>query len=139
MKMKKRIHERSRDYACTEIEKGTSRGKKLAIVLTGGCFNRIHKGHISFLKECRKLGRLIVVLAHDSHNKKKNAVPAEVRKRNIESLQIADVVAIGDPEDYMKVVKKYKPDIVVLGHDQKLPPGKLPKKIKVVRLPEYED
>lgn len=93
-------------------------------ILVGGCFNSIHPGHIYFLKEAKKLaGKLIVVLTNDKNNKKPYAIPAKERKRLLESLNIADEILIGEPDDKTKIIKKVKPDIIALGYDQKLPDG----------------
>ena len=95
----------------------------MQIVLTGGKFNHIHPGHVWLLKKAKKLGTLVVVIAHDRHNKREYAVPAKTRKKQIENLNIADKVVIGSPTSFVAVVKKYKPQVIVLGYDQKLPPG----------------
>jgi len=93
-------------------------------ILAGGCFNSIHPGHIYFLKEAKKIGdKLIVILTNDKNNKKPYAVPAKERKRMLESLNLADKVLIGSPKDKTKIVKKIKPDIIVLGYDQEMPDG----------------
>jgi len=93
-------------------------------VLVGGCFNKIHPGHIYFLEESKKLGdELIVVLTHDKNNKKLYNSSAKERKKLLESLSIADKILIGDIKDKTKIVKKVKPNIIALGYDQKLPSG----------------
>lgn len=108
-------------------------------VLAGGCFNKIHKGHVFFLKSAKKLGEyLVVVVSNDKLNKKKygkKSVPARIRKRNIEKLKIADKVVVGHRSNFIAVVKKEKPDIIALGYDQKLPVKKsLVKGIKIKRI-----
>lgn len=90
-------------------------------VLTGGKFNRIHPGHIWLLCRAKKLGYLVVVLANDKHNKKPYAVNAGKRKATLEKLGIADKIVIGSPKSFVLVLKKYKPNVIVLGYDQKLP------------------
>lgn len=115
------------------------------IVLTGGKFNCIHAGHVWMLREARKLGScLVVVIAHDSHNTRTYAKPAEERKRDIEALEIADEVVIGKEKDFFLVVENCRPDIIVLGYDQELPFEKnkldrLDKKIKIIKLPKHGD
>jgi FAD synthetase len=94
---------------------------KQKIVLTGGKFNKIHPGHVWLLKRAKKLGYLIVVLAHDSHNKKPYAVPANRRKKMVQTLKIADKVVVGDRKRFAKVVERFHPDIIILGYDQKFP------------------
>ena len=114
------------------------------VVLTGGTFNSLHLGHEYLLKKSKILGDyLVVVLANDRHDKKPNAVPAKIRKKNIEKLGIADKVVIGSPDSFVGVVHRFKPKIIVLGYDQELPDEETKKaakkmKIKVVRCGRYK-
>ena len=103
-------------------------------VLAGGCFNKIHKGHIYFLNKTKELGYLIVVLTNDKNNKKPYAIKATKRKKNLEKLKIADKIVIGHANDYSKIVKREKPQIIALGYDQKLPKGI---KVKTVRIKKF--
>ena len=112
------------------------------IILTGGKFNKIHPGHIWLLNKAKKLGYLVVVLAHDKHNRRSYAMPAKERKIMIEKLKIADKVVVGSPKSFVGVVKKYKPNVIVLGYDQKLPDKVTEEyarknKIKIIRLGKY--
>lgn len=96
--------------------------KKPVTVFAAGCFNRIHKAHLRMLRTARSLGeRLVVVLSNDAHNKKPNAVPAKIRLRRMRELGVADEVMIGDPDSFAKSLRRVKPDILVLGYDQRLP------------------
>jgi glycerol-3-phosphate cytidylyltransferase-like family protein len=38
--------------------------------------------------------------------------------QDIKNLNIADIVELGHETDYFFVIKKYKPDVIVLGYDQ---------------------
>ena len=40
------------------------------IVLVGGCFDLLHYGHVSFLKEAKKLGNYLIVLLESDENVK---------------------------------------------------------------------
>ncbi len=112
-------------------------------VLTGGGFNHIHSGHIKLLKKCKKLGFLIVIISNDSHNKRPNALPALERKKNLEASSIPDKVIIGDPDRFVGVLERENPDIIVLGHDQKLPDEETEqyvkkKKIEIVKMKKFK-
>ncbi len=107
-------------------------------VLAGGCFNKIHPGHIYFLNKAKALGYLVVVLTHDKNNKKSYAVPAKERKKQITALKIADDVVIGHPTNYMKTVKKINPDIIALGYDQEMPKD-IKTEAKIVRIRKFRD
>ena len=93
-------------------------------VLAGGTFNLVHPGHVFFLKKAKEFGDyLIVVVAHDETVLKRKGYllkTAEKRKKEIEKTGIPDKVVIGDSKDFLKVVEKEKPDIIVLGYDQML-------------------
>jgi len=110
-------------------------------VLAGGTFNLLHPGHIFFLEKAKELGDyLVVVVANDktvAREKKFLVMPAEARKKVIENLRIVDKAVVGDEKDFMKVVRKERPDIIALGYDQEL--GSLEKQIeslgiKIVRI-----
>lgn len=103
-------------------------------VIAGGCFNKIHKGHIYFLNKAKELGYLIVVLTNDKNNKKPYAVLAKERKKRLTALKIADKIVIGHANDFSRIVKREKPQIIALGYDQKLPKGI---KIKTKRIKKY--
>jgi FAD synthetase len=93
-------------------------------VLVGGTFNLLHPGHLFFLEKAKKLGDyLVVVIANDKtvlRNKGFLLMKAESRKKVLESLRMVDKVVIGDEKDFMKVVRKVRPDIIALGYDQGL-------------------
>ena len=93
-------------------------------ILVGGVFSILHPGHIFFLKKARAMGsHLTVVLAHDSNVRRKSGcviVPAEDRKKVLEAVRYVDEVLIGDEKDFFKTIRKARPDLIVLGHDQTL-------------------
>ena len=93
------------------------------------------------LSWARDLGdRLIVIVAHDEHNKKPGAVPAARRIAALRALGIADKVALGDPDGFAASVMRERPSVIALGYDQALPDEEtrdLAKRlgIEVLRLP----
>ena len=91
-------------------------------VFAAGCFNRVHKAHRRMLELARALGdRLVVVLSSDAHNKKPNALPAAARLRRMEALGLADKVILGEPDSFARSLLSERPEILVLGYDQRLP------------------
>lgn len=111
-------------------------------VLTGGKFNRVHPGHVWLLKKAKSMGgRLIVVLANDKNNKRPYALPAARRKKMLAATKIPDKIVTGDPHDHSKVIDRYKPSIIVLGYDQRLPPRTAVKvrkmRIKIIRMKKH--
>lgn len=92
-------------------------------VVTNGCFDIIHAGHVQFLREARDLGdKLIVGLNSDKsvkelkgHNRPVNNVynRAEV----LLALESVDDVIIFDEIDCRKLLQHTKPDVYVKGGD----------------------
>ena len=121
-------------------------------IATFGVFDIIHEGHVKFLEKCKNMSRnaeLIVVLARDStvlkNRGRKPLIPEEQRRYIIETLKPVDKAILGNGgSDKLKIVEKIKPDIIVLGYDQKLNNKELEHelknrglKIKVFRLKKY--
>jgi FAD synthetase len=94
------------------------------IVLTGGCFDILHFGHIYFLKKAKALGNFLVVAIESDKNIKKlkgKGRPIHTqnqRKQILESLKFVDrVVILKDKmtdKDYVELVKKIRPSIIAV-------------------------
>ena len=98
-------------------------GKK--IIMTNGCFDILHTGHIHLLSEARKLGDLLIVaLNSDSSVKlnKGNARPINTeidRAYVLSALQNVDHIIIFNEETPEKIICTILPDILVKGSDYK--------------------
>jgi rfaE bifunctional protein nucleotidyltransferase chain/domain len=94
------------------------------IVLVGGCFDLLHFGHISFLKQAKALGEYLIVALESDENvrrKKGDARPIHTqtqRKEMLESLSFVDEVIALPPmhgyPDYLKLVQKIKPAVIAV-------------------------
>ena len=117
-------------------------------VLVGGTFNIVHEGHCFFFEKSKAFGDyLIVVVSSDKTAKKTKKYPVRPdfeRKQEVERVDIVDKAVIGDSVDFFKVIQKEKPDVIVLGYDQKMSEKMIRKNIKkskmkceVVRIKDY--
>jgi cytidyltransferase-like protein len=91
-------------------------------VLVFGTFDSIHRGHISFLKQARKHGDLLIgVVARDSIVKKmKGRKPENNEKKRLGYLRkYVDVAILGEKKVTYRLIKKIKPDMICIGYDQK--------------------
>lgn len=96
-------------------------------VLTFGTFDHFHPGHLAYLTEATGRGELFVVVARDASVrliKNREALQNEEERAAAVRKEFPDAtVMLGDPKDYLKPVREVRPDLILLGYDQKLPPG----------------
>lgn len=91
------------------------------VVMTTGCYDVIHAGHIRHLERSRALGsKLIVALNSDSSIRKLKGPerpinPQNQRKTVLEALRCVDEVQIFDGPDAIPLIEKIKPNILTNG------------------------
>jgi rfaE bifunctional protein nucleotidyltransferase chain/domain len=100
------------------------------IVLTGGCFDILHIGHVRFLSEARKMGDYLVVLVeNDKKVKKLKGInrPVFTQKERAEMLSALSSVnlvillpVIESDSNYLNLVMKIKPDIIAVTENDPL-------------------
>jgi rfaE bifunctional protein nucleotidyltransferase chain/domain len=106
----------------TKIIQGhKKRGER--IVLTNGCFDLIHVGHIRYLKEAKDEGDiLIVALNSDSSVRKlkgkgRPLLNQEERAEIIASFSFVDYITFFEEPNVVKVLLALEPDIHAKGSD----------------------
>lgn len=93
------------------------------IVFTNGCFDILHKGHVDYLYNTKKLADILVVgLNSDQSVKiiKGNSRPInDIKSRSfvLASLISVDYVIIFNEATPLKLIRSLKPDILVKGDD----------------------
>ena len=107
-------------------------------VLAFGTFDKLHKGHIHYLKQAKKHGHLTVLIARDLTVKNvKGQFPENNEQRRLErvkKLGIADNVILGNYTDKYTVLDYVRPDVICLGYDQKFFIDKLREELEKRRL-----
>jgi rfaE bifunctional protein nucleotidyltransferase chain/domain len=95
------------------------------IVFTNGCFDILHKGHVSYLNEAKKLGDYLVIGLNSDASVKRlkgdtRPVNSELdRKFVLENLKAVDFVEIFTEDTPLNLIKTIMPDILVKGGDWK--------------------
>ncbi len=107
-----------------KLEEDRAEGKK--IVFTNGCFDILHRGHATYLRQARALGEVLIIgLNSDSSVKRLKGKDRPINSEDdrayiLESLQcVTYVVKFGEDTPH-ELLSRIKPDILVKGGDYKL-------------------
>lgn len=99
-----------------------AQGKK--IVFTNGVFDILHRGHIVFLEEAKKLGDVLVVGLNSDNSAgkldkkfKRPILDEQSRKTILESLRMVDLVILFEETTPLVLIRELKPDILVKDSD----------------------
>lgn len=99
------------------------RRQKETIVFTNGCFDILHRGHIEFLRFCRRQGDVVVVGLNSDCSVRHIKGPQRPinnqhdRAAVLAALETVDYITIFDEPDPLELIKKLKPDVLVKGRD----------------------
>jgi rfaE bifunctional protein nucleotidyltransferase chain/domain len=108
------------------LEKFLNDNKGKRIVFTNGCFDILHRGHVTYLAEARKLGDLLVVgINSDASVKKLKGPERPINKETdrqyvLSQLKSVDFVEIFTEETPLNLVLKVNPKVIVKGGDWKV-------------------
>jgi D-glycero-beta-D-manno-heptose 1-phosphate adenylyltransferase len=93
------------------------------IILTNGCFDLLHVGHVRYLRAAKQLGgRLVVAVNSDASTRAlkgegRPRVPGNERAEILAALSDVDAVTIFDALDVTELIRLLRPDIHAKGTD----------------------
>lgn len=94
------------------------------LVFTNGCFDVLHRGHVTYLEEAAALGNslLVAVNSDDSVRRLNKGLdrpinPLADRLAVVAALQSVDLVIPFDDSTPLELIKQIHPDILVKGGD----------------------
>ncbi|MBB6054555.1 D-beta-D-heptose 7-phosphate kinase/D-beta-D-heptose 1-phosphate adenosyltransferase [Tolumonas osonensis] len=105
----------------TAVLAARRRGEK--IVMTNGCFDILHAGHVSYLKAAHKLGDRLIVAVNDDASvrrlkgEKRPIVPEDQRMAVLAALDSVDWVVPFTEDTPQRVIAEILPDLLVKGGD----------------------
>lgn len=109
-----------------ELEKFLNDNKGKKIVFTNGCFDILHKGHVSYLNEARKLGDLLVIGLNSDASVKRLKGPERPINNEIDrqfvmkNLKAVDFVEIFEEDTPLNLILTVRPQVLVKGGDWKI-------------------
>jgi len=103
------------------IKAEQQKGKK--IVFTNGCFDILHRGHVTYLNQARNLGDLLIVGINSDESVKRLKGPErpvnmlEDRAYVLSALKSVDYVIPFEEDTPLNLINLIMPDILVKGGD----------------------
>lgn len=110
----------------SELEKFLSENRGKRIVFTNGCFDILHKGHVTYLNEAKKLGDLLVIGLNSDASVKRLKGPERPINNEVDrqfvlgNLKAIDFVEIFEEDTPLSLILKIKPQVLVKGGDWKI-------------------
>lgn len=111
----------SENELAARVKEWRSAGEK--IILTNGCFDLLHVGHVRYLRAAKELGgRVVVGLNSDASvrglkGEGRPHTPSQERAEILAALEDVDAVTIFDAPDVRGLVRLLRPDIHAKGTD----------------------
>lgn len=110
----------SRDEAAARCARWRAGGQ--VVVLTNGCFDLLHVGHVRYLQQARRLGRLVVAINSDTSTRQikgptRPILPESERAEILAALRCVDLVTIFDEPTAEQTLVAIRPTIYVKGTD----------------------
>lgn len=100
--------------------------KKCCVVLTNGCFDILHKGHVTYLEKAKQLGDILVVALNSDDSVRKLKGPLrpvnllEDRMEVVAALASVDFVTWFEEDTPLQLIRFLRPQVLVKGGDWKL-------------------
>ncbi|MGB0636824.1 MAG: bifunctional D-glycero-beta-D-manno-heptose-7-phosphate kinase/D-glycero-beta-D-manno-heptose 1-phosphate adenylyltransferase HldE [Gammaproteobacteria bacterium] len=99
------------------------RSKGLKVVMTNGCFDILHTGHVRYLSEAKALGDILVVAINDNASvarlkgKDRPINDLHSRVQLLEALRCVDYVIPFSEDTPERLIARVSPDVLVKGGD----------------------
>lgn len=112
----------SAEQAAKTVAGWKAQGEK--VVFTNGCFDILHKGHVTYLAKSADFGtKLVVGLNTDSSVKRQGkgeerpVNPEDARSLVMASLGFVDLVVLFDTDTPLELIRQLSPSVLVKGAD----------------------
>lgn len=100
-----------------------ARAHKEKIIMTNGCFDILHAGHVQYLQEAKELGQRLIVAVNDDDSvcrlkgSKRPINSLKQRMSVLSALRAVDWVVSFSEDTPERLIKQVSPDVLVKGGD----------------------
>jgi D-beta-D-heptose 7-phosphate kinase / D-beta-D-heptose 1-phosphate adenosyltransferase len=113
----------ARDLSRLRSKVAALRQQGRRVVMTGGCFDILHRGHITYLNRAKTLGDVLVVAVNSDASIRRLKGPErpincqDDRVQVLAALSCIDHLVVFDDDTPMRVIEAVAPDVFVKGGD----------------------
>ena len=111
------------DLAELVVQRQLWREARRKVVLTNGCFDLLHPGHVALLESARREGDVLVVALNSDASVRglkgegRPLVPESERAEVLLALEAVDRVVVYDEATPLETILALRPDVLVKGAD----------------------
>jgi rfaE bifunctional protein nucleotidyltransferase chain/domain len=111
----------SRAQLLARVAAWRSKGER--IILTNGCFDLLHVGHVRYLQGAKLLGGKVVVAINSDRSTRelkgdgRPLMPAEERAEIVAAMSAVDAVVIFEEPDVRGLIRELRPNVQAKGTD----------------------
>lgn len=104
-----------------QVRRWRAAGEK--IILTNGCFDLLHVGHVRYFRAAKELGGKVIVAVNSDNSVRalkgegRPRIPEQERAEVLAALEDVDAVTVFDAPDVRELVRLIRPDIHAKGTD----------------------
>jgi len=112
------------DELMVAVEDARAHGEK--IVMTNGCFDILHAGHIQYLEAAKELGQRLIIAVNDDDSVRRlkgssrPLNPLQPRMAVLAALRAVDWVVAFSEDTPERLITRVSPDVLVKGGDYKV-------------------
>ena len=116
----------SKVFSLHELKEVLSQKKNEHVVFTNGCFDILHRGHVSYLQNARNLGDFLIVGVNSDHSVSRLKGPTrpiqneEDRAFILAGLECVDAVVLFEEDTPIRLIEQLLPNVLVKGGDYTL-------------------
>ena len=113
----------SKVFSLHELKEVLSKKKNEHVVFTNGCFDILHRGHVSYLQNARNLGDFLIVGVNSDLSVSRLKGPTrpiqneEDRLFILAGLECVDAVVLFEEDTPIRLIEQLLPNILVKGGD----------------------
>lgn len=113
----------SKVFSLHELKEVLSKKKNEHVVFTNGCFDILHRGHVSYLQNARNLGDFLIVGVNSDLSVSRLKGPTrpiqneEDRLFILAGLECVDAVVLFEEDTPIRLIEQLLPNVLVKGGD----------------------